>query len=744
MIVFTLLTSIVPIIIVGITSYSLTTKAVKDGASQDVLSILDYASETIDKSLERVQNNIIQLQLGSFFSSDIRNLKKQNYSGLFTGIYQNLQAFVNGNPQVRDISFYMLDENYLLSSTAGGRKVESPAELEAYDEIVHSKQNLFWKVGYSFEGKEHETGLTLVSTVPLHTNEPIGFMEVAIDNDMFQGLTSKFIKYDHERIYVLDNVGKVVFYTKDTNAPADLHKLITITNGGGEFLYNWEGREYLVTSKNSPINDLLYVDMIPTNELYESSRRIAVITLGIVLALIVAGTALAMIITKKAYTPIRKLVHYFSDDEEANMGSDEFGYVQQRWKEINSKASQLEGQLNEQLPLIREIFALRLMEGQFSHDRLEYLHELLRRQRIPKEQSAIVFIVAYDLVTEGAKFQETDKDLITFTIKNITAELLEKQELEGLVINALNDQVVVWLWTEEEEKDAWTVCLKPSIERIRQQITHYLRFPVTIGLSRVTSQVEDLPDLYREAQLAIYSRMIDGGNHIIESTGITNSMNYRYPTEIENHLIDSLQVGDLTETKRMLDAFSNKVQSAVHNPELVMMSYEQLLFSTLRTAYVMGIQTEQVLGSTNNELGVSMRNCPTIHEINDWFVVRIVEPIVTQLNSKKNQEYEHFITKVTDYIEAHYHLDISLDQCAQICNLSPQYLSKLFKRTLDISFIEYVTQVRVMKAKELLETTDLMVNEIAERVGYNPKNFIRVFKKQVGLPPGQYREMHKK
>ncbi|MOA49378.1 HTH-type transcriptional regulator YesS [compost metagenome] len=63
---------------------------------------------------------------------------------------------------------------------------------------------------------------------------------------------------------------------------------------------------------------------------------------------------------------------------------------------------------------------------------------------------------------------------------------------------------------------------------------------------------------------------------------------------------------------------------------------------------------------------------------------------------------------------------------------------------MNISFIEYLTQLRVAKAQELLETTDLLVNEIAEQVGYNPKNFIRVFKKQVGLPPGQYREMHRK
>ncbi|MBJ8194035.1 hypothetical protein JDS79_45900, partial [Bacillus cereus] len=71
--------------------------------------------------------------------------------------------------------------------------------------------------------------------------------------------------------------------------------------------------------------------------------------------------------------------------------------------------------------------------------------------------------------------------------------------------------------------------------------------------------------------------MIKGGNRIIESKGLSDSMNYRYPAEIENHLNSSLQVGDLIETKRLLDAFCDKVESAVHNPELTMMSFDQLL-----------------------------------------------------------------------------------------------------------------------------------------------------------------------
>jgi hypothetical protein len=79
-------------------------------------------------------------------------------------------------------------------------------------------------------------------------------------------------------------------------------------------------------------------------------------------------------------------------------------------------------------------------------------------------------------------------------------ELLEHQQLEGLVINSFNDQVVVRLVTEHEEVDVWYDKLEPVIDRIREQITHFLKSPATIGLSRITSHVEELHDLNREAQ----------------------------------------------------------------------------------------------------------------------------------------------------------------------------------------------------------------------------------------------------
>lgn len=92
------------------------------------------------------------------------------------------------------------------------------------------------------------------------------------------------------------------------------------------------------------------------------------------------------------------------------------------------------------------------------------------------------------------------------------------------------------------------------------------------------------------------------------------------------------------------------------------------------------------------------------------------------------------------YVEEHLHQGLGLRDAAQHVHLNPSYFSVLFKEQMGMTFIEYVTRLRIQKAKELLLQTKLPVGEIAERVGYQTtKYFNKVFKEYEGHSPGSYR-----
>lgn len=103
-------------------------------------------------------------------------------------------------------------------------------------------------------------------------------------------------------------------------------------------------------------------------------------------------------------------------------------------------------------------------------------------------------------------------------------------------------------------------------------------------------------------------------------------------------------------------------------------------------------------------------------------------------------DYSNHIVQVTkEYLENHYAEDISLEDVAEQVNISPQYFSKLIKKTTGFNFIDWLSMLRVKKAKELLTNSNLTVKEVCFMVGYkDPNYFSRIFKKRIGITPSDY------
>jgi two-component system response regulator YesN len=98
------------------------------------------------------------------------------------------------------------------------------------------------------------------------------------------------------------------------------------------------------------------------------------------------------------------------------------------------------------------------------------------------------------------------------------------------------------------------------------------------------------------------------------------------------------------------------------------------------------------------------------------------------------------VLDIKDYVARHYPQSLSIQKVADDLSISPSYLSKLAKRYLNASFIDYLTDYRLERAKDLLGMTGLMTYEIAEKVGYpDARYFSSIFKKRLGVTPSEYR-----
>lgn len=96
------------------------------------------------------------------------------------------------------------------------------------------------------------------------------------------------------------------------------------------------------------------------------------------------------------------------------------------------------------------------------------------------------------------------------------------------------------------------------------------------------------------------------------------------------------------------------------------------------------------------------------------------------------------VLEAKNYIDINYRKELTLQDISRIVNVSPQYFSKLFKEETGFNFIEYLTNSRIEKAKELIKNSPMTMKEVCYEVGYNDPNYSRLFKKIVGVSPTNY------
>ena len=130
----------------------------------------------------------------------------------------------------------------------------------------------------------------------------------------------------------------------------------------------------------------------------------------------------------------------------------------------------------------------------------------------------------------------------------------------------------------------------------------------------------------------------------------------------------------------------------------------------------------------------------TLAELEEW--LKEICASVDQLIRKMRTRSTNLLTdKAKAYIEEHFgESELSVEELCRHLNVSATYFSALFKKEVGMSFVSYLTQVRLEHALELLNTTEDKSYIIAEKVGYPEANYFSyVFKKKYGVSPSKYR-----
>ena len=141
---------------------------------------------------------------------------------------------------------------------------------------------------------------------------------------------------------------------------------------------------------------------------------------------------------------------------------------------------------------------------------------------------------------------------------------------------------------------------------------------------------------------------------------------------------------------------------------------------------------------------VDIKRVPKVIESVEMTKAYLIEEFTAALQARdraSNDRYGSVIRDAKEYIRANFsQSDLSLNRIAVHIGVSPSYFSSIFKQETGQSFVEYLTQVRMERACELLKCTSYRTSEIGEQVGYNDSHyFSSAFKKAMGQSPKEYK-----
>lgn len=334
-----------------------------------------------------------------------------------------------------------------------------------------------------------------------------------------------------------------------------------------------------------------------------------------------------------------------------------------------------------------------------------------------------------------------DPDLMTFAIANVSEEWIRANIGPGYVfVNARNQPTAVVSVADGPDKESRLVDSAYALQRMIERI---LKISVTIGVGSIVAP-ERAASGYRDAQQALeYRFLLEGGKvlYIKDVERNSGEPSTGRLLDIQDRIVSRLRVSGEEEAGTWVREYFSELSSCGLSPEICKV-YVVELVTLLSKAYheYFASMFDQDGGAFHPILLLS--RCDTLQQMRD-FVEEWCREIAGRIGRRRNHFYEETVEKAIAFMKENYANEkCSIQMLCDHLYISPSYFSLIFKRITGETFVEYLTGIRLEKARELLRTTSLKAYEIAELTGFsNTHYFSMVFKKGVGVTPSEYRKL---
>lgn len=671
---------------------------------------------------------------------------------------QALRLITGSHPMIIDSALYIRqDDEQMLLKADRRMRVDRRLAL-SYAAVMEQPSQGVWRTEPSILRGASQEGPTRSAAVigayyklAAAQGGPQGVLSISLDPQQLLDLLLTMTPYHEGAIFLMNEHNHILISNHRMTTDEVFERMVRddivkLGEAQGSYVKKWEQTTYSVSygTFDRLGRQWKYVAAAPMSAITSPVILASKIIFVISLLMLAAALILAWMASRRIYTPVEKLLALMPDQSgRRDRKLDEFELLESQWQLLSRQSSTLQMRLEKELPHVREGFLMQLIQGHLHAYSEKDLRERMKHYGwLVTDRQFMMLHVQLTGLGSG-RFVSGDEGLVTFAAANILQELAAERFDQFNVLNFHDLSIGLLVIGALDE------ALKPQVRELAGQLgdsVHtLLKLHTTITLSRTSMLVSSLPDLFLDVTQATGYRLFSDENQLIDIEELQadgREQQAVYPFALDREIVQALRMGGIAEVEELLDQFLADVSARQGKAFLVQQSALQLYGSIQYAILQSGIQPHVLFGGVNMFERLSQFHAAG--QLADCFKQEIVGPYMRELETRYDMQLKQMVERTVQLIHAHYMDDLSLDWCAERCETTNYTLSRAFKQLVGTNFVDYLTEYRVEKAKELLRTTQWRIQEIAERVGYQHSYFNRIFKRYEGMTPSQYRDKWEK
>ncbi|MDO4272206.1 MAG: response regulator [Eubacteriales bacterium] len=278
-----------------------------------------------------------------------------------------------------------------------------------------------------------------------------------------------------------------------------------------------------------------------------------------------------------------------------------------------------------------------------------------------------------------------------------------------------------------------------NLASVLETLGKQLKGRLFLGVSKQSESCRNLKELYFQALDAAKQYIYPGSKNVNLADDLPDGKQIVFSEQSCERIINAIKTGNVLLMEEKLEEFLGYYR----DKRCGIIKLKRHLMLLQRDVAAL---TEE-FGMDCNYSNAILDFVGNIEEIRDFKEVeevlsRNLKGMAQEANAIAERKMNsYYMNQILSYMQENYMQDISLDNVAEHVNLSVGYLSNYFKGKMGMNFVDYITQLRIEKAKELLIHTNEKIYRVAELVGYqNSQYFVTTFKKKTGVTPAEYRK----